>query len=316
MITNASDTREVMVRQLWNGLNAPQKRVDPKYFYDERGSQLFDEITRLPEYYLTRTERALLHSYAPRLIQSHRTRTLVELGAGSGDKTRILLNQLAASNERCTYVPVDISESYLETMVHSLGEQYPTLAIRPCLADVTRTVKLPPDLERPLLIAFLGSTIGNFEPHDAIALLARTGTLLQPDDRFLIGFDLKKDTAVLEAAYNDAAGVTAQFNLNVLNVLNQQLDANFDLQKFRHRAFYNADLGRIEMHLVATEAQEVRIGGEGRIRFEQGESIHTEISCKYDRAQVEHMLNSAGLRVDDWVQDQQAQFALVTAQTV
>jgi L-histidine N-alpha-methyltransferase len=305
--------REIMAGEVWSGLNRAQKEIPSKYFYDERGSELFDEITRLPEYYLTRAECRILQRIAPELIRSTSPRTLVELGPGSGDKTRILLDQIVARSDAPVYVPVDVSETYLEQLSAEFRAAYPALVVRPSLSDITREIRLPPRLASPLIVAFLGSTIGNFEAVEAGALLARIGALLTPEDRFLIGFDLKKDPGVLHAAYNDAAGVTAEFNLNLLRVLNQALDCDFDPGAFRHRAEYLESLGRIEMHLVSTQAQAVRIDALGIVQIAEGETIRTEISCKYDRDQIETMLGAAGLELDRFDTDSAGRFALVTA---
>jgi len=308
---------------VWEGLNAPQKRIDSRYFYDERGSKLFDEITRLPEYYLTRAESDLLASYADQLIRRHRIGTIVEPGAGSGEKTRLLIDPLVRYNTAPVYVPIDISKSYLVNIERNLRSLYPTLQVQSRLADLTNAIALPPMLSAagnphrgsaaPVLIAFLGSTIGNFEEDAAVGLLTRWRSGLREDDRLLIGFDLKKNVTELEAAYNDAAGVTAQFNLNILHVINREAGANFDTRRFNHRAFYNAARGRVEMHLVSTEQQQVRVSGFGTIQFESGETILTEISCKYNGEDVERILRAAGLRLEQWHQDAPAQFAIVTA---
>lgn len=305
--------RETMAREVWSGLNRVPKEIPSKYFYDERGSELFDQITRLPEYYLTRAEGEILRRITPELVQATVPCTLVELGPGSGEKTRILLDQIVARSPTPVYVPVDVSDTYLEQLSAELSADYPGLVVRPSLCDITREIRLPPGLASPLLVAFLGSTIGNFEAAAAGALLARIGAWLKPEDRLLIGFDLKKDAAVLHAAYNDAAGVTAEFNLNILRVLNQALDCDFDPGAYRHRADYNAALGRIEMHLVSTIEQRVRIDGLGTVQIANGESIRTEISCKYERAEIEAMLGVAGLALVSFDTDAADRFALITA---
>jgi L-histidine N-alpha-methyltransferase len=294
-------------------LNRPQKEIPSKYFYDERGSELFDQITRLPEYYLTRAECSILERIAPELIEEIQPCTLVELGPGSGDKTRILLDQIVAHAWTPVYVPVDVSETYLEQLASEFQRAYPGLTVRPSLSDMTSRIELPPRLESPLLAAFLGSTIGNFEAVEATALLGRVGALLKAQDRFLIGFDLKKEPKALHQAYNDAAGVTAEFNLNILNVLNRLLDCDFELASFQHRAVYNETLGRIEMYLVSTRPQTARIDGCGRIEIAAGEAIRTEISCKYDRTEIAEMLGGAGLELARFDTDAERRFALVTA---
>ncbi|MBW3554665.1 MAG: L-histidine N(alpha)-methyltransferase [Gemmatimonadetes bacterium] len=283
------------------GLQRPQKELSPKWFYDQRGSELFEEITRLPEYYPTRSERALLTAFAPEWIAELRPASLVELGAGAADKTRILLDGIQAASPGATYVPVDISAEFLESAAEGLREDYPELEIQPLVADMAERIRLPESLPRPAVFALLGSTIGNFRPGAAVALLARTRAAMRDGDRFLLGADLDKDVDVLEAAYNDAAGITAAFNLNVLHVLNRELDADFDVAAFRHRAFYDRAKQRIEMHLVARRPVTATIPGAGTFAFAEGETVRTEISCKYDRAMIEGMFAGAGLLLEGWV---------------
>ncbi len=281
-----------------------------KLFYDERGSELFESITRLPEYYPTRTEQALLHDHVPRWIAQLRPRSLVELGAGNACKTRVVLDAMTASDTGEVYVPVDISADFLDRTADALRREYPTLDVAPVAADFTTSLALPPSLPRPMLLTFLGSTIGNFAAPDAVALLRRLHAVMQPVDRFLLGADLRKDTTVLEAAYDDASGVTAAFNLNLLRVINRRFGADFDLDAFRHRAVYDTREHRIEMHLVSTRAQSVRVPHAGEFRLADGESIRTEISCKYDRQAVESMFGAARLRLVEWVESPGALFAL------
>lgn len=305
-------TRDAMRAEVADGLRRARKEISPKWFYDQRGSELFEEITRLPEYYPTRSERALLESFAPDWIPAVAPRSLVELGAGAADKTRILLDAIRHVSPGATYVPVDISAEFLESAAEGLREDYPGLEIQPLVADMTERVEVPPDLPRPAVFALLGSTIGNFRPGAAVALLARARSGMRRDDRFLLGADLEKDAAVLEAAYNDDAGVTAEFNRNVLSVLNRELGADFDVAAFRHHAFYSAEHHRVEMHLVAERAMTVTIPGAGAFRLEADEGIRTEISCKYDRARVEDMFAGAGLELERWVEgpDDRHRFAL------
>jgi L-histidine N-alpha-methyltransferase len=304
-----------MLAEVRDGLSRPQKELPPKYFYDERGSELFEEITRLPEYYLTRTERALLERWMPAWIGRLRPRALVELGAGSAEKTRIVLDALVATTGGAAYVPVDVSADFLEATAVRLTADYPSIEVVPVIADMTAAFALPPGLPTPTLHAFLGSTIGNFAPDDAVALLRGVRGRMRPDDAFLMGVDLRKAPAVIEAAYNDAAGVTAEFNRNMLRVLNTSAGADFDPFAFDHRAFYDRDLHRIEMHLVARTPQSVSIPGVGEIRIEARESIRTEISCKHDRASVEAMLRAAGMRLTDWETDEAGLYAILLAAT-
>jgi L-histidine Nalpha-methyltransferase len=282
------------------GLRRAQKEISPKYFYDQRGSELFAEITRLPEYYPTRAERALLEAVVPGWIETVGPRSVVELGAGAAEKSRILLEALRRRSPEGTYLPLDISEDFLEGAAASLREDFPQLRIRPVAADMTVELKIPPALPRPAVFALLGGTIGNFRPARAAALLRRVRAEMRPGDRFLLGVDLIKSVEILEAAYNDAAGTTAEFNLNVLRVLNRELDADFDLAAFRHHAIYNEAKCRIEMHLVARAPVSVTIPGAGQFDFQAGETLRTEISCKYDRPRVEALLDEAGLRLEGW----------------
>jgi L-histidine Nalpha-methyltransferase len=261
------------------GLQTGQKHVPPKYFYDETGSQLFQRITALPEYYLTRTETGILERHAgaiARLIPPNAA--MVEFGAGSSAKTRILLS---AAPHISAYVPVDISGAYLAAETAQLQEDMPNLRVLPVEADFTRPFALPEALGNgPRVGLFPGSTIGNFEPHEANALLRHAATLLGPGALFVVGVDLVKDVDVLTAAYNDAAGVTASFNLNLLTRINRELGGGFDLNTFRHRAWYNAQQRRVEMHLISLAKQKVRACGKS-FEFWRGETIHTENSYKY-----------------------------------
>jgi dimethylhistidine N-methyltransferase len=261
------------------GLQAEQKHVPPKYFYDETGSQLFQRITTLPEYYVTRVETGILERYAneiAKLIPANAA--VVEFGAGSSAKTRILLR---AAPHVSAYVPVDISADYLAAETAQLQADMPDLRVLPVAADFTKAFALPEALGNgPRVGFFPGSTIGNFEPHEANALLRNAATLLGPGALFIVGVDLVKDADVLTAAYNDSAGVTAAFNLNLLTRINRELGGSFDLAAFRHRAWYNAEQRRVEMHLVSLAKQKVRACNKS-FEFWRGETIHTENSYKY-----------------------------------
>ena len=301
-----------MLADVRAGLLAPRKELPPTYFYDAYGSRLFDEITRLPEYYPTRAERALLETYADEIVELAAPRALAELGAGTASKSRILLRAMTCRGG-AQYLPIDVDGETLRVAAEALRGEFPSLAVTPIVADMRDDVQ-PTGARRPLLYAFLGSTIGNFAPSDAVSLLRRIRASLRPTDRLLLGADLVKDTAVLEAAYNDVRGVTAEFNRNVLRVLNRELGADFDLDAFTHRAFYDRRLRRIEMHLVARSAQRVYIPGVGTVHFAAGESIRTEISCKYDEASVRALLAESGFALTRWMTGHDPVFALALAE--
>ena len=300
-----------MLAEVAAGLAAPQKELSPKYFYDQRGSELFEAITRLPEYYPTRTERALLEGWMPELMAQLGTRTLIELGAGNAEKSRIILDAMRATGLAELYVPIDVSATFLSQTAAQLRREYPGLTVEPAIADISVELNLPRRMPRPALFAFLGGTIGNFYPPPAIRLLSRVRAAMAPGDRFLMGVDLRKDIARIEAAYNDSQGITAEFNRNMLLVLNHELGADFDPRAFEHRAFYDTVAHRIEMHLVSSRDQVVEIPGLGPVAFAAGESIRTEISTKYDRANVSALFDAAGLRIEAWPIDPATPFGLV-----
>lgn len=301
--------RDELLADVIDGFSRPNKQLSPKYFYDERGSELFEEITRLPEYYPTEAERSLLKRWAPDLVSELQIQTLVELGAGSANKTRVILDAMRDTGFGKAYVPVDVSGDFLASVTEELRTEYPSLNIVPAVADITADFVLP-ECEHPTAIAFLGSTIGNFDLHEAIRLLERCAKLLRPGDCFLLGCDLRKPVERLEAAYNDSKGITAEFNLNILRVINAKLGANFNPAYFRHRAFYNPDAHRIEMHLYANFAHSVSVPGLGPVTFAEGESIRTEVSYKYNREVIAELFESAGLSLDRWMTDDQGLFAL------
>jgi len=277
------------------GLSRRRKRLPAQYFYDEAGSRLFDAITELPEYYPTRTELGILRAHAGQMARRCGPRCLlIELGAGSLMKVRFLLEQLEFP---ASYVPVDVSGDYLRSAAAALADDYPTLDVVPVTADFTRSFTIPDVPSARRVVFFPGSTIGNFDPSQTDALLRRIARLVGSGGGLLLGIDLRKDTAVLERAYNDTAGVTAAFNRNLLVRINRDLGADFDLDAFRHLAFYNSELSRIEMHLVSTITQQVRVG-ETVFNFRTSESIHTENSYKYDIAQFAGWAASCGLRLD------------------
>jgi L-histidine N-alpha-methyltransferase len=300
-----------MLAEVAAGLSAPQKELSPKYFYDHRGSEIFEEITRLPEYYQTRTERSILDAWMPSLIAGLGTRALVELGAGSAEKSRLIISAMRAAGTAELYVPIDVSASFLNQTAAQLRREYPGLAVEPVVADIAEELGRPAGLPHPAIYAFLGGTIGNFYPPAAIRLLRRVRAAMKAEDRLLLGVDLRKEIGRIELAYNDAQGVTAAFNRNMLLVLNHELGANFEPDLFQHLAFYEPVTHRIEMHLVSALEQKVRIPGIGQIAFARGESIRTEISCKYDRRSVTQLFEPAGLRIETWRPDPDSLFALV-----
>ncbi len=302
--------RHAILEEVREGLSRPQKELSPKFFYDARGSRLFEEITRLPEYYLTRAERSILEARAGAIAATTRAVTLVELGAGSASKTRILLEAMRAAGAPVRYVPIDVSGDFLDGTASALRDEYSDLRVEPVIADITVEFELPAALPGPVLFAFLGSTIGNFDTNEAIAMLRRIRAAMHADDSFLLGADLCKDPRVLEAAYDDAEGVTAEFNRNILRVLNTELGANFVPGRFKHRAVYDRATHRIEMYLDSVGRQDVHIPEMPTVFLRDGESIRTEISCKYDRASLESLCAAADLDLDQWLTDEACQFAL------
>ncbi|MGZ3333023.1 MAG: L-histidine N(alpha)-methyltransferase [Gemmatimonadaceae bacterium] len=304
--------REQMVRDVRNGLTNSPKQLSPKYFYDERGSELFEEITQLPEYYLTRAERSLLEQRIGEIIKAVRPCSLVELGAGSATKTHIILDEMRSSGCAECYVPIDVSKDFLKATAKQLRVDYADVQIMPVVSDITEPFALPP-VASPTLVAFLGSTIGNFSRDEAVRLLSHIAGEMGPDDRFLLGADLIKDPKIINRAYNDAQGVTAAFNLNVLERLNRELKANFPLSDYEHRAFYSIEQHRVEMHLVVRRAHTVKIPEIGEISFAEGETIRTELSYKYDRPILEEILSAAGLSIDKWMPADDGSFALALA---
>jgi L-histidine N-alpha-methyltransferase len=299
-----------LARNVRRGLTAKPKVLPPKYFYDARGSRLFEKITRLPEYYQTRAERGILERCAPSIVAEAKPQVLVEFGSGSASKTRVLLDAMRAAGVLRGYGPVDVSEDASRRAADSLLRDYPELRVEGVIGDFEHPRDLPfPGTRR--LLAFLGSTIGNLEEPEAVSFLSSVAAEMTPADGFLIGFDLVKDRETLELAYNDAAGVTADFNLNILRVLNRELGAEFDLRAFRHRAFYDRQKARIEMHLESARHQTVRIGDLNLdVRFEKGETVRTELSHKYTRESAATLLAGGGLRLRRWETDEQGLFAV------
>jgi L-histidine N-alpha-methyltransferase len=295
------------------GLARPLKELPPKYFYDERGSELFDRITSLPEYYPTRCERWILNRHAPGIVADSGAEDLVELGSGTASKTRALLYAMAGAGSLRRYVPFDVDESVVEACAMELIELYPGLEVHGVVGDFGRDLDRVPDGRRRLFV-FLGGTIGNLYPRDRRRFLVRIRNLMGPEDRLVIGTDLVKDRAMLEAAYNDSAGVTAEFNRNVLRVVNEGLGADFVPEAFEHVAFFDEANSWIEMRLRANGAQTVRIDGVNlEVRFADGEEMRTEISAKFTRDAVETELRRAGLALDDFWTDDGGLFGLAVA---
>ncbi|MFD5101541.1 L-histidine N(alpha)-methyltransferase [Streptomyces albidochromogenes] len=296
-----------------HGLTRTPKVLPPKWFYDARGSELFEEITRLPEYYPTRAEREILIARAPGIAAATRARTLVELGSGSSEKTRHLLDALPALE---SYVPVDVSESALTAAASSLLEERPALSVHALIADFTRGLALP-GTPGPRLVAFLGGTIGNLLPDERAVFLKSVRSLLAPGDALLMGTDLVKDEATLVAAYDDAQGVTAAFNKNVLSVIDRELGADFDPDDFEHVAVWDREREWIEMRLRARTALTVKIPElDIAVCFEAGEEIRTEVSAKFRQGGVRRELGAAGLELREWWTDGAGRFALSLAVAV
>jgi L-histidine N-alpha-methyltransferase len=296
------------------GLTRPFKELSPRYFYDERGSQLFEEITELEEYYPTRCERAILDGHAADICAAaNRPASLIELGSGSARKTRVLLDAMQEVSCLETYCPVDISEEITRETAERVAAEYEGINVRGLVCDFEL------DLERipvggPRVIALLGGTIGNFEPQQRAGFLRRICNLLGPDDRFLLGTDLVKDQETLEAAYNDSKGVTAEFNKNVLSVLNNELRADFELEAFEHVARWDPENLWIDIRLRSLSNQVVNVKVlDMQVAYTAGEEMRTEISTKFARAGLEGIYGEAGLELTDWWTDPDGLYALSLA---
>lgn len=304
----ARRTKDEFLTDVLAGLSLPQKRLPSKYFYDAVGSRLFDRITELDEYYLTRTELAIMQQHAGAMAHRCGPRSLlVELGAGSLVKVRLLLDRL---DHPAGYVPVDVSGEHLRAAAKDLGARYPDLGVYPVVADFTQSFEAPTVAAARRVVYFPGSTIGNFNPPEADALLRRVARLVGPGGGLLLGVDLHKAPAVLEPAYNDPEGITAAFNRNLLVRINRELGADFDPASFRHRAFYNRRRFRIEMHLVSVTEQRVRLC-DRQFAFQAGESIHTENSYKYNLAKLAVRAAECGFQVDETWTDADRYFAVL-----
>ncbi|HIK32797.1 MAG TPA: L-histidine N(alpha)-methyltransferase [Oscillatoriales cyanobacterium M59_W2019_021] len=284
-------------RDVVEGLCQTPKSVPPRYFYDDRGSQLFEEICHLPEYYPTRTETAILRNCAGEIARLTGPCELVELGSGSSTKTRLLLDAYSQWGQSARYVPIDVSGGILESSARSLLAEYPHLQVCGLVGTYEAALShLQPTTMPTRTIAFLGSTLGNLTPEECDRFFAQVSEVLQPGEYFLLGIDLQKPIEILEAAYNDASGVTAEFNLNMLRHLNHRFQGNFDLDGFEHRAFYNEDSHQIEMHLCSRRSQSVCLSDlDLSINFAPGETMLTEISRKFDLAQMQEYLKKREL---------------------
>ena len=308
-----ADLRDALRLDADRGLRATPKDIPPKWFYDTRGSQLFDDITRLPEYYPTRCERAILVAHASEIATVTAADTLVELGSGTSEKTRILLDALRDGGTIKRFVPFDVSEQTLRDAATAVNLDYPAVGVHAVVGDFEHHLGTIPGGGRRL-VAFLGGTIGNLEPPRRAEFLAEVAAGLGPDDFLLLGLDLVKDIDRLEAAYDDSQGVTAAFNKNVLAVMNRELDADFDEHRFDHVAVYEKDLGQIEMRLRALDAHTVQVRALGlTVWFDAGEEMRTEVSTKFTPEQVEGELERAGLQLARWWTDPDGDFALLLA---
>ncbi len=312
----ADDLRRELEADARDGLTSSPKTLPPKWFYDERGSQLFEQITELPEYYPTRAEREILSAHAADIAATTGVKTLVELGSGSSDKTRLLLDALHRHGTLARFVPLDVSESALRAAAAAINADYPDLDVHAIVGDFTSHLDRIPGGDGRL-VAFLGGTIGNLVPAERATFLADLRGVLHTGEWLLLGTDLVKDEATLVAAYDDAAGVTAEFNRNVLRVLNRELDGDFDVDAFTHVAIWDPDKEWIEMRLRAERAQAVHLKRlDLRLLFATGEELRTEVSAKFRRYGVTAELAAAGFAVKQWWTDRAGRFGVTAAQAV
>jgi L-histidine Nalpha-methyltransferase len=300
-----------LAEDVLDGLTRPFKELPPKHFYDARGAELFDQICELPEYYPTRAERAILEQSAEELATLTGAVELVELGSGTAAKTRVLLDALHANGTLSRYVPVDVTEQMVRDCAEELTREYPGLRVHGVIGDFERHLDRVPPAEGPRIVAFLGGTIGNFPPGSRRRVLRQIGRLLGPEDYLLMGTDLVKDPEVLEAAYDDAQGVTAEFNRNVLRVLNRELQADFDPEDFDHVALFDRENEWIEMRLRAKREHTTLVRDlDLPVHFNAGEELRTEISAKFTPVRLEADLTAAGLELVRWLTDPDELFAL------
>ncbi len=324
----AGDDQRIVIRNLMagepgengqdvvEGLSAQPKSLPPKYFYDQHGSQLFEEICKLPEYYPTRTETAIFEAYGAAIAHLTGPCEIAELGSGSATKTQILLDAYQAAGYPLRYLPIDVSSTMLVESAQELLAKYPTLSIYGLVSTYELAIPhLPPTQLTARMLCFIGSTLGNLQPYECDQFLAKVSHALKPGDYFLLGLDLQKETAVLEAAYNDSQGITAAFNFNMLQHLNRRFDGDFDIAHFSHRAYYNQTENQIEMHLKSLTAQTVRLKALNfATHFEQGEYLLSEISRKFDLPEISQELDKHQLPVLRTFTDQNQWFALLLCQ--
>jgi L-histidine N-alpha-methyltransferase len=317
----SEDDERTLANDVLDGLTKPFKELAPKHFYDARGSELFAQICEQPEYYPTRTELAILQQRAGEIVDDTAAGELVELGAGASDKARVLLDAMRHAGRLRRYIPLDVSESVVENAARTLATDYPGLQVHGVVGDFERHLEHVPETEtdpnRPggnRIVALLGGTVGNFPPGTRRAVLGKIAGLLSAEDRLLLGTDLVKDPHVIEAAYNDSAGVTAEFNRNLLHVVNRELDADFAPDSFAHVAFYDRRHEWVEMRLRATRACSVLVGElDLRVDFAAGEELRTEISAKFTQERVAADLEASGLELEQFYTDDQDLFSLSMA---
>ncbi|MDA3867423.1 MAG: L-histidine N(alpha)-methyltransferase [Salinivirgaceae bacterium] len=305
-----------IIQEIGNGLLLKQKTISSRFFYDKRGSELFEKITKLPEYYPPQVEKELLKKVAPWLISNTKATDIIELGSGDCSKISILLDAIKKKQiQNYCYYPVDISESALKKAVETLRKKYADLTVQPFVANFIKHINGLPGTPGNRLLLFFGSTIGNLTRDQSLSFIKKIKNLMAPGDLFLIGFDRVKDRALLEKAYNDAQGITAAFNLNILNVINQHIQSNFNAKDFDHYAFYNENKNRIEMHLKARKDLQIKsLKLSQQINFEKGETIHTENSHKFTEEHIRELSNKAGLPIHKIHNDEKEWFSLVLFQ--
>lgn len=309
-LTEPKDYRAQLLEDVHHGFTSYRKHLPSQYFYDARGSDLFEEITKLPEYYLTRAETEILNEHADEIMQRVQPRELIELGSGSSRKTQILIEAMHHVGSGNTYVPIDVSEAALRDAAQALCDDYPWLKIDGLVGDYMVDLDKVPRHGRRL-IAFLGSTVGNYVPTLRYTLFRTVAAALDPGDALLLGVDLVKDVSEMVAAYNDAEGISAEFNLNILRIVNRELDADIPLDAFEHVTRFDTQFSCMAQSLRAKYEVVANIRAlDLAVTFLEGEEIHTEVSCKFTKAQIEHDFDAAGLHLEDWLTDSDNRFAL------